>query len=78
MAEDQWNMLGDSDDKDPASRSSGVMVIRTWYERGHPKGFRARLTYGHSAETQQMVTTADPAEVLQVVKRWIASQAENS
>jgi hypothetical protein len=74
VTEDQSWIPADVGDGVLPARSSGVLVIRTWSEPGHPQGFRARITYGDSSSTHHMVATSDPAEVLEVVKSWIASQ----
>lgn len=74
MDEDEWDSLDKQDDKDETGHSDGVLVIRTWHEQGHPQKFRSRVTYGYSSEIKHVVATAGPAEVLQVVTRWIAAQ----
>lgn len=52
-----------------------TMVIRRWQEAGHPRGFRARITYGQTPGIARgTVSTADPNEVLRVVQEWLAGQ----
>lgn len=59
--------------------TTALMVIRTWHETGQPLGFRARVTFGQSPErSETTMSTTDPAEVLGVVKRWLAVQAGTS
>ena len=74
MQEHNWSEPSRPGD-DPDSPSTGLLIIRTWHEPGHPQGFRARITYSQkSGSRQDTVATADPAEVLKVVKRWLAAQ----
>lgn len=71
---DRSEPAGDAE-ADPEVPSAGLLIIRTWNEPGHPQGFRARITYGRTpGGDQSTVATADPAEVLGVVKRWLAAQ----
>lgn len=52
-----------------------TMIIRTWFERGHTQGFRARITYGLTpGNEQRTVLAADHDEVLWVVAKWLAAQ----
>ncbi|MET3206253.1 UNVERIFIED_ORG: hypothetical protein ABIB21_003072 [Arthrobacter sp. UYEF13] len=71
----RWADSAGDDEAHPDAPASGVMVIRTWHDPWHPQGFRARITYGQTSESgQTTLATADPAEVLGVVKRWLAVQ----
>lgn len=75
MQEHSWSEPAGESGADPEVPSTGLLIIRTWHEPGHPQGFRARITYGQTAGGHQdTVSTADPAEVLKVVKRWLAAQ----
>lgn len=76
-------MKGDHQWSDPAGEAGAVpenpvsdtIVIRAWHEPGHPQGFRARITYGEPPGSgPSTIVTADPAEVLRVVKNWLGSQ----
>ncbi|MEC5182569.1 hypothetical protein RCH07_003949 [Arthrobacter sp. CG_A4] len=60
---------------DPELPTTGTLVIRTWYEQDQHTGFRARLTYGLApGHEQHTVSTADPDEVLRVVREWLSAQ----
>ncbi|MET3176759.1 UNVERIFIED_ORG: hypothetical protein ABIB52_004634 [Arthrobacter sp. UYCu721] len=60
---------------DPATLSMGTLVIRTWYEPDQVQGFRARVLYGQGPGNEpNTVSTADPDEVLNVVREWLSSQ----
>jgi hypothetical protein len=73
MQDHQWPET--AGEQEPELPSAGFLVIRTWHESGHPQGFRARVTYGQApGSPESTVATADPAEVLSVVKRWLATQ----
>lgn len=52
----------------------GTLVIRTWFEPGREPGFRARIMFGQAVAGQNSVATADPDEVLQVVRQWLEAQ----
>jgi len=53
----------------------GTLVIRTWWEPDHVHGFRARVTSTPFAEAgPATVTSADPEEVLDVVRRWLLAR----
>ncbi|WP_066285007.1 hypothetical protein [Arthrobacter sp. B6] len=57
------------------AQHQGIMVIRTWWEPEHAHGFRARVTSIQPAEAgPTTVTTADPDEVLAVVRRWLLAR----
>lgn len=75
--------LGDKDDDENVTAPSrgralsaeGTLVIHSWYEREiQSEGFRARIIFDNSANERQVVSTASPQEVLQVVKDWLDSQ----
>ena len=75
MQDHHWSEAAGDQGPEPELPSAGFMVIRTWHEPGHPQEFRARITYGQTpSSSQRTVATADPAEVLSVVKRWLAAQ----
>ena len=74
MQEHNWSEAAGPGD-DPDSPSTGLLIIRTWHEPGHPQGFRARITYGQTAgRGQHKVATADPAVGLIVVLIRLAAQ----
>lgn len=76
MHHDNWSDSAGGYEAHPGIPAAGVLVIRTWHEPGHPQAFRARITYGQtSGSDQTTLATADPAEVLKVVRRWLATQA---
>ena len=56
--------------------AEGVLVIRVWHEPGAGDGFRARVIFGAgddpSAETR-FVIARNAAEVLELVRTWLAS-----
>lgn len=54
----------------------GAMVIRTWHEPDQMPGFRARLTYSETPNDEPgIVLTADPDEVLRVVRQWLSARS---
>jgi hypothetical protein len=59
--------------------SGETMVIRTWFEPNGESSFRARITYGKATGGEpNRFATADPDEVLDVVRRWLeALRADN-
>jgi hypothetical protein len=62
----------DDHEDDPAL---GTLLIRTWYEPGHPQRLRARITYGQTPGIAlRTVATTDPDEILRVVQEWLAAQ----
>lgn len=64
-------VAGDGTDSAAPSHTQGTLVIRTWWEPDHVHGFRARVTSQLPEAGQATVTTADPEEVLAVVRRWL-------
>lgn len=57
------------------TQAQGTLVIRTWWEPDHVHGFRARVTSTPAVEAgPTIVTTADPEEVLAVVRRWLIAR----
>lgn len=57
------------------TQAQGTLVIRTWWEPDHVHGFRARVTSTPPVEAgPTIVTTADPEEVLAVVRRWLIAR----
>lgn len=56
-------------------RPAGTLVIRTWSGSHQTPAFLARVTYsqGHDGEPI-LVTTADPVEILSIVREWLSTQ----
>lgn len=60
---------------EPELPTTGTLIIRTWNEPGQVTGFRARVTYGQTPGSgPSTVSTADPDEVLRVVREWLSAQ----
>ncbi|WP_255771066.1 hypothetical protein [Pseudarthrobacter sulfonivorans] len=58
---------------DPAM---AALVIRTWTEPDQAQGFRARLTYSEAPDEEpRTVSTADPDEVLRLVRQWLNARS---
>ncbi|MCU1548222.1 MAG: hypothetical protein JWO29_1173 [Arthrobacter sp.] len=76
MTHDDWPSGGsDQDQTDSAARSMGTLVIRTWNEPDQTPGFRARLSFSQRLDDQpSTIATADPEEVLSVVRQWLFTQ----
>ena len=73
--DDRPSGISDEDESDPAMPSLGTLVIRTWHEPGQTPGFRARVTYSQAqGDEPSTVATADPDEVLSVVRQWLSAQ----
>ncbi|HJW00942.1 MAG TPA: hypothetical protein VJ617_17760 [Arthrobacter sp.] len=76
----QPGIAGDGTDSavpssDSAAQAQGTLVIRTWWEPDHGHGFRARVTATQAPDAgPREVTTADPEEVLAVVRRWLLAR----
>ena len=70
----QPGSAGDGNDSGAPSQTHGTLVIRTWWEPDHVHGFRARVTSQLPEAGQTTVTTADPEEVLAVVRRWLLAR----
>lgn len=71
------NQSGGSEEHEAGLEDLGdqIMTIRTWQELEHSHSFRARITYGRAFDNRNnTITATDPAEVLQVVGEWLASQ----
>jgi hypothetical protein len=52
-----------------------TMVIRTWFEPNGASSFRARITYGKATGAEPgRFATADPDQVLDVVRQWLEAQ----
>lgn len=63
---------------DRALPSMGTLVIRTWDEPDQVPGFRARLIYGHAPDdAPHTVATADPEEVLRLVRQWLSDRPQS-
>jgi len=71
--------LSGGSDQDPAKSEggpTGSLVIGTWNEADQESGFRARITYiRHSGDQPTTVLTADPEEVMSVVRQWLLTQS---
>lgn len=64
------------DDSDSAMPSMGALVIRTWTEPDQAPGFRARLTFSLAPDDEPgTISTADPNEVLSLVRQWLIAQS---
>jgi hypothetical protein len=75
MQDGRWIDSAGDYEAPPDLPAAGLLVIRTWHDPWHPQGFLARITYGQSpGSNQTTLATADPAEVLELVKRWLAAQ----
>ena len=73
--DDRPSGISDEDASDPAMPSMGTLVIRTWHEPDQTPGFRARVTYSQApGDEPSTVSTADPDEVLSVVRQWLSAQ----
>jgi hypothetical protein len=73
--DDSPSEASDQDEPDLAMTSKGTLVIRTWYDSAQPPGFRARLTYSQDLDDEPVtVATADPDEVVIVVRNWLMTQ----
>ena len=70
----QPGSAGDGTDSGAPSQTQGTLVIRTWWEPDHVHGFRARVTSQLPESGQTTVTTADPEEVLAVVRHWLLTR----
>lgn len=74
--DDRPSGISDEDESASAMPSMGTLVIRTWHEPDQTPGFRARLTYSQIPGDQpSTVSTADPDEVLSVVRQWLLTQS---
>ena len=59
----------------PEAPAQGTLVIRTWWEPDHVHGFRARVTSTPPVKAgPATVTSADPEEILAVVRRWLLAR----
>jgi hypothetical protein len=57
-------------------RPIGTLVVGTWNEPNQTSGFRARITYiQHPGDQPTTVSTADPEEVVSVVRQWLLTQS---
>ncbi|RKR13711.1 hypothetical protein [Arthrobacter oryzae] len=64
-----------SDESDPAMPGLGTLVIRTWHEPDQTPDFRARISYSQApGDEPTTVSTANPDEVLSVVRQWLLDQ----
>ena len=73
--DDRPSGSSDEDASDPAMPSMGTLVIRTWHEPDQRPGFRARVTFSQAPDDEpSTVSTADPDEVLSVVRQWLLAQ----
>jgi hypothetical protein len=73
--DDSPSGISDQDESGLAMPSMGTLVIRTWHESDQTPGFRARVTYSRTpGDEPSTVSTADPDEVLSVVRQWLSAQ----
>ena len=73
---DQLSESFDEDQGKSASRPAGTLVIRTWGGSQQEPAFRARVVYSQGPDGEPtMVTTADPVEILSIVREWLSTQA---
>jgi hypothetical protein len=73
--DDRPSGISDEDAPDPVMPSMGTLVIRTWHEPDQTPGFRARVTYSQAlGDEPSTVATADPDEVLSVVRQWLSAR----
>ena len=73
--DDRPSGSSDEDASDPAMPSMGTLVVRTWHEPDQTPSFRARITFSHApGDEPTAVSTADPDEVLSVVRQWLSAQ----
>jgi hypothetical protein len=65
--------VSDENESDPAM---AALVIRTWNEPDQAPGFRARLTYSQAPDEEpRTISTADPNEVLRLVRQWLNARS---
>jgi hypothetical protein len=63
-------------DDESVAPPDGTLVISTWSEPNQPQGFRARLVFRQGRAAQpSSIPSADPEEVLDIVRRWLYAQA---
>lgn len=75
MTDDDQQALPSDEDQPPSATPEGTLVIRTWSEPNQEAGFRARVIHTSQLDERPgMVSTADPAEVLAIVRQWLHSQ----
>jgi hypothetical protein len=74
---DQLSESFDEGQRNSAPSPAGTLVIRTWSGSHQTPAFLARVTYsqGHDGEPT-MVTTADPVEILGIVRAWLSTQTD--
>lgn len=73
--DDRPSKASEDDESDPAAPPVGTLVIRTWNEPDQEPGFRARITFSQAPGVEpSSVGSADPDEVLSIVRRWLASK----
>jgi hypothetical protein len=66
----------DQDRANSERRPVGTLVIGTWNEPNQNSGFRARITnIQHPGDQPTTVSTADPEEVVGVVRQWLLTQS---
>lgn len=74
--DDRPSGSSDEDESDPTTPSMGTLVIRTWHEPDQTPSFRARVIYSQTLDGEpSTVSTADPDEVLSVVRQWLAADS---
>jgi hypothetical protein len=63
-------------DENESGPAMAALVIRTWNEPDQAPGFRARLTYSQAPdEDPRTISTADPDEVLRLVRQWLNARS---
>ncbi|CAH0272360.1 hypothetical protein SRABI26_03700 [Arthrobacter sp. Bi26] len=74
-SDDRPSGISDEDESDPVMPSMGTLVVRTWHEPDQTPSFRARVTFSQAPGGEPItVSTADPDEVLSVVRGWLFAQ----
>lgn len=74
--DDRPSGISDENESDPMMPSMGTLVIRTWHEPDQTPGFRARISYSQApGDEPSTVSTADPDEVLSVVRHWLSARS---
>ena len=64
------------DDAQWVAPPDGTLVISAWNEPNQPHGFRARLLLRQRQDAHPtLIASADPEEVLDVVRRWLFAQS---
>lgn len=60
------------DRMDPTSATlDAFLVIRVWYEPGHPAGFRARLLGINRDDPATSLVLSNPDDIVAAVREWL-------